>query len=138
MDTYVGLDVSLRETAVCVVDESGAIQLERSVAADPDVIAALLHAQAPTMRRVGLESGPTSVWLWRALAERGLPVICIDARPRESGSVYADQQERPQRRGRHCAHHANRLVSPGSDQVTAQSRHSGVAQSSCVVGQGSA
>src|SRR5450755_4075452 len=80
MDTYVGLDVSLRETAVCVVDESGAIQLERTVAADPDVIAALLQAQAPTMRRVGLESGPTSVWLWRALAERGLPVICIDAR----------------------------------------------------------
>jgi transposase len=40
----------------------------------------LLHAQAPTARRVGLESGPTSVWLWRALAERGLPVICIDAR----------------------------------------------------------
>ena len=128
MDTYVGLDVSLRETAVCVVDESGAIQLERTVAADPDVIAALLHAQAPTMRRVGLESGPTSVWLWRALAERGVPVICIDARPRESGSVYADQQERPQRRGRHCAHHANRVVSPGSDQVAAQSRHSGVAQ----------
>ena len=80
MDSYVGLDVSLREVSVCVVDEAGAIQSERTVAADPDVIAALLHAQAPTVRRVGLESGPTSVWLWRELAERGLPVICIDAR----------------------------------------------------------
>lgn len=80
MDSYVGLDVSLREVSVCVVDEAGAIQSERTVAADPDVIAALLDAQAPTVRRVGLESGPTSVWLWRELAERGLPVICIDAR----------------------------------------------------------
>ena len=80
MDTYIGLDVSLREISVCMVDEAGAIQLERTVAADPDAIAALVHAQASSVRRVGMESGPTSVWLWRELAQRGLPVICIDAR----------------------------------------------------------
>jgi transposase len=80
MDSYIGLDVSLREISVCMVDETGAIQLERTVAADPDAIAALVHAQASSVRRVGLESGPTSVWLWRELAQRGLPVICIDAR----------------------------------------------------------
>ena len=78
MDSYVGLDVSLREVSVCVVDEVGVIQCERTVAADPDVIAAFLNAQAPTVRRVGLESGPTSVWLWRELAERGIPVIWLD------------------------------------------------------------
>ena len=80
MDSYVGLDVSLREVSACVVDEAGTIQFERTLAADPDVIAAWVHAQAPTVRRVGLESGPTSAWLWRELAKRGLPVICIDAR----------------------------------------------------------
>src|SRR5215472_5452518 len=80
MDTYIGLDVSLREISVCMVDEAGAIQLERTVAADPDAIAALVHAQASRVRRVGMECGPTSVWLWRELARRGLPVICIDAR----------------------------------------------------------
>src|SRR5690242_2161941 len=80
MDCYVGLDVSLRKVSVCVVDEVGEIQAERTVAADPDAIAALLDAHAPAVRRVGLESGPTSVWLWRELAQRGLPVICIDAR----------------------------------------------------------
>ena len=80
MDTYIGLDVSLREISVCMVDEAGAIQLERTVAADPDAIAALVHAQASSVRRVGMECGPTSVWLWRELARRGLPVICIDAR----------------------------------------------------------
>jgi len=46
MDTYVGLDVSLRETAVCVVDESGAIQLERTVAAIPT-----LSRRCSTLRR---------------------------------------------------------------------------------------
>jgi len=80
MDTYIGLDVSLREISVCMVDEAGAIQLERTVAADPDAIAALVHAQASSVRRVGMECGPTSVWLWRELARRGLPVICVDAR----------------------------------------------------------
>jgi transposase len=80
MDTYVGLDVSLRQTSVCVVDGTGVIQFERTIASDPDAIAALVHAHAPTVRRVGLESGPTSMWLWRALVERGLPAICIDAR----------------------------------------------------------
>ena len=58
MDTYVGLDVSLRETAVCVVDESGAIQLERTVAADPDVIAALLQAQGHDVVGITLQQWP--------------------------------------------------------------------------------
>ena len=66
--------------SVCVVDASGVIQWEQKVAADPEIIAALLQAKAPTARRVGLESGATSGWLWRALVERGVPAICIDAR----------------------------------------------------------
>jgi transposase len=80
MDTYVGLDVSLKETSVCVVDEHGAVVKEGTVASDPERLTRFIEAQAPAVRRVGLESGPTSAWLWRELATRGLPVVCIDAR----------------------------------------------------------
>jgi transposase len=80
MNAYVGLDISLKRTSICVVDEDGGIRLEGTVASDPDAIANFVRARAPATRRVGMESGPTSVWLWRELTERGLPVICIDAR----------------------------------------------------------
>lgn len=80
MNTYVGLDVSLRNTSVCVVDEKGSTVIEKTVLSDPDIIVEFIDAHAPAIHRVGLESGPTSIWLWRELAARNLPVICIDAR----------------------------------------------------------
>jgi transposase len=80
MTSYVGLDVSLKSTSICVVDADGLVIVEQSVDSDPDSIADFVQINAPGVQRVGLESGPTSVWLWRELAQRGLPVICIDAR----------------------------------------------------------
>jgi transposase len=80
MDCYVGLDVSLEKTAVCVVDGSGVILKEAEVASDPSAIEAFVRTHAPTAKRIGLESGPTSTWLWRELDRLSLPVICIDAR----------------------------------------------------------
>ncbi|HYQ70793.1 MAG TPA: IS110 family transposase [Gammaproteobacteria bacterium] len=80
MTSYVGLDVSLKSTSICVVDLDGVVIVEQSVDSDPDSIADFVQINAPGVQRVGLESGPTSVWLWRELAQRGLPVICIDAR----------------------------------------------------------
>jgi transposase len=80
MNTYVGLDVSLKNTSVCVVDQDGSIVSEGSVVSDPEAIATYVQDKAPEIHRVGLESGPTSIWLWRELAKRDLPVICIDAR----------------------------------------------------------
>jgi transposase len=80
LETYVGLDVSLKQTAVCVVDGKGKILREGSVASDPDAIAAFIAAHAPGAVRVGLETGPTSTWLWTELKSRGAPAICIDAR----------------------------------------------------------
>jgi transposase len=80
MATYVGLDVSLKQTSICVVDETGAVLREDAVASDPDAIARLVEQHAPKVCRVGLESGPTSTWLWRQLIIRQLPAICIDAR----------------------------------------------------------
>ena len=80
MDHYVGLDVSLKETAVCVVDQTGKIKREGMVASDPDAIAGFVAKHAPRVARIGLETGATSTWLWTELKKKGLPIICIDAR----------------------------------------------------------
>ncbi len=80
MQHYVGLDVSLRQTAVCIVDETGKIKREGMVASDPDAIADFIVKHAPDVARIGLETGATSNWLWTELKKKELPVICIDAR----------------------------------------------------------
>jgi transposase len=95
MEHYVGLDVSLKLTAICIVDQTGKIEREGVVASDPETIAAFIKSHAPHVARVGLETGATSTWLWTELNKMGLPVICIDARHAKSGSEAADQQERP-------------------------------------------
>ncbi|MGI9385822.1 MAG: IS110 family transposase [Methyloligellaceae bacterium] len=80
MEHFVGLDVSLQKTAICVVDCEGRILCEGLVDSNPEAIAEFVKRKAPGAVRIGLESGPTSTWLWTELNARGLPVICIDAR----------------------------------------------------------
>ncbi len=80
MELYVGMDVSLKETSICVVDDDGEIQCEGTVISEPEAIAAFIKAKAPHAKRIGLETGPTTTWLWHELRRLGLPVICIDAR----------------------------------------------------------
>ena len=80
MEQYVGMDVSLKETSICVVDGSGRIVSEGTVISAPPAIAAFIKTTAGNAKRIGLETGPTSTWLWHELRTLGLPVICIDAR----------------------------------------------------------
>ena len=80
MELYVGLDISLKETSICVVDGSGEIVSEGTVISEPSAIAAFIKAKAGGAKRIGLETGPTATWLWHELRALGLPVICIDAR----------------------------------------------------------
>jgi transposase len=80
MEHYVGLDVSLKLTAICVVDQTGSVMREGVVDSDPETIAEFVTSNAPGIVRIGLESGPTATWLWTELKQLGLPVICIDAR----------------------------------------------------------
>ncbi len=80
MELYVGMDVSLKETSICVVDGKGEIVSEGTVISEPAAIAAFIKAKARGAKRIGLETGPTTTWLWHALRALGLPVICIDAR----------------------------------------------------------
>jgi hypothetical protein len=67
MEHYVGLDVSLKLTAICIVDRTGKIEREGVVASDPETIAAFIKSHAPHVARVGLETGATSTWLWTEL-----------------------------------------------------------------------
>lgn len=80
MEHYVGLDVSLKLTAICVVDRTGSVMREGVVDSDPETIAEFVTSNAPSVVRIGLETGPTATWLWTELKQLGLPVICIDAR----------------------------------------------------------
>jgi transposase len=80
MAHYVGLDVSLKQTSICVVSDTGSVVREGVVDSDPEAIAAFVRSKAPDAVRVGLESGPTATWLWTELKRLGIAVICIDAR----------------------------------------------------------
>jgi transposase len=77
---YIGLDVSLKQTSICVVNEVGSVVREGVVDSEPEAIAAFVRSKAPRVVRIGLETGPTATWLWTELKRLGLPVICIDAR----------------------------------------------------------
>src|SRR3954470_6435414 len=80
MKQYVGLDVSQDQTSICVVDESGRVVWQGKCASTPEAIAATLSSKAPQAERIGLESGPLSIWLCHGLTALGLPVVCLDAR----------------------------------------------------------
>jgi transposase len=80
MEHFAGLDVSVKETSVCVVDDTGKIVREVKVASEPDALLAELTNPAYRLERIGLEAGPLSQWLLSALAEVGLPVICVETR----------------------------------------------------------
>ena len=80
MDHFAGLDVSVKETSVCIVDDAGKIVREVKVASEPEALLAVLKNPAYRFKRIGLEAGPLSQWLFSALAEAGLPVICVETR----------------------------------------------------------
>src|SRR5260370_20951099 len=84
MDHFAGLDVSVKETSICIVDDTGKIVREVKVASEPEALLAVLKNPAYHFKRIGLEAGPLSQWLVSALAEAGLPVICVETRPMQA------------------------------------------------------
>src|ERR1700692_3884553 len=80
MDHFAGLDVSVKETSVCIVDDTGRIVRKVKVASEPEDLLRILSNPAYHFKRIGLEAGPLSQWLFSALAEAGLSVICVETR----------------------------------------------------------
>jgi transposase len=72
--------VSVKETSVCIVDDAGKIVQEVRVASEPEALLQVLTTTIYRFKRVGLEAGPLSQWLYSVLAEAGLPVICVETR----------------------------------------------------------
>ena len=80
MDYFAGLDVSVKDTSVCIVDGTGKLVREVKVASEPDALLQVLRNRAYRFKRIGLEAGPLSQWLFSALGEANLPVICVETR----------------------------------------------------------
>ena len=80
MDHFGGLDVSVKETSICIVDDTGRIVKEVKVASEPQALLKVLGNPAYRFKRIGLEAGPLSQWLFNGLAEAGLPVVCVETR----------------------------------------------------------
>src|SRR5438270_865450 len=80
MEHFAGLDVSVKETSVCIVDDRGRIVREVKVASEPDALLSVLTNPTYHFKRIGLEAGPLSQWLFSVLAEAGLPAICVETR----------------------------------------------------------
>ena len=80
MKLFVGLDVSLAKTAVCVLTEHGKIAREIEVSSEPEPLIAMLRGLEGTAEAIGLEAGPLSQWLHWAMTKAGLPAVLIETR----------------------------------------------------------
>ena len=80
MEFFVGLDVSLDETHICVVDEGGRIIKETRAASEPDAIARAIRHKGRRIEHVGLEAGNLSQWLYEGLVKEGFSVSVMEAR----------------------------------------------------------
>ena len=73
MRLFVGLDVSLAKTAICVISEHGKIVREAQVASEPDALVNWVAEQDGIIAAIGLEAGPLSQWLHRGLDDTDFP-----------------------------------------------------------------
>lgn len=80
MDYYAGIDVSLEQSSVCVVDANGKIVREVKVASEPEALATFCNNLGLTLTRIGLEAGPLSQWLHAGLVAAGFAVVLLETR----------------------------------------------------------
>lgn len=80
MEQYAGIDVSLENASVCVVDASGRIMREAKVASEPEALIAWFGKLGVEMSRIGLEAGPLSQWLYASMRMVGLAVELLETR----------------------------------------------------------
>lgn len=80
MKVFVGLDISLQKTSVCVENEDGTIAWQGKVDSEPDALVAALEPWRGSIGLVGLEACPLSEWIYSGIAAAGIEVRCIETR----------------------------------------------------------
>ena len=80
MEHYAGLDVSLKETSLCIVDGAGKITAETKVTSEPEALVGYFSSLTIKVVRIGLEAGPLSQWLHAALTQAGYKVVLLETR----------------------------------------------------------
>jgi transposase len=80
MDVYIGLDVSLTSTAICVVSTQGKVVKETTAPSEPEDLVKVLHTLTGRIVGVGLEAGPLSQWLYQHLTEAGFATVLMETR----------------------------------------------------------
>jgi hypothetical protein len=86
MEQYVGLDVSQKETAICVIDSEGKRMWQGTCRSTSDAIAEVVRTKAPLAAKVAMETGPLAVWHWHALKTLGVPIVQSQATPAGRGA----------------------------------------------------
>lgn len=100
MEYFVGLDVGLEETSVCLIDTNGSVTREVKVTSEPEAIRSALKGYADRLGRVGIEASSLGMWLHRELQEMGLPVIVVETHHmRTSLSAMRNKTDRNDARG---------------------------------------
>ena len=79
MDYFAGLDISMDETHVCVLDREGVVVYESKSESTAAAIAVEL-SKAPSCRRIVFETGRMAPILFHGLSQLGLPVVCVESR----------------------------------------------------------
>ena len=80
MNYYAGIDVSLEQSSVCVVDASGKLIREAKVASEPQALIDWFGSLGFDLVRIGLEAGPLSQWLYAGMKQAGLAVELLETR----------------------------------------------------------
>jgi len=100
MEHYVGLDVGLEETNLCIVDSEGKTVREIKVSTEPEAIRSALEGFVDRLSRIGVEASSLGLWLHRELHPGGLPIIVVEARHmRVSLSTMRNKADRNDARG---------------------------------------
>ena len=80
MEHYVGIDVSLEESSVCIVDTTGTIVREIKIASEPEALVRYFDELELSVGRIGLEAGPLSQWLHAGLVAAGHDAVLLETR----------------------------------------------------------
>ena len=80
MEHYAGIDVSLEQSSVCVVDGTGRIVREAKVVSESEALVRFFHRLGVVVTRIGLEAGPLSQWLYAGLSRAGCEVVLLETR----------------------------------------------------------